>query len=258
MQAALPPSSRRTRRFPARAFIFQPISGEPVNESRRNRSSSMSLSATSRAVGITLSAPSGRPASVMISATFNMISGSAEGGFRTMLQPAAIAGATLCAARFNGKLKGLIPSTGPTGKRRVMPRRPLLDGARSSGIVSPIIRSASSAARRKVSAPRSISARASRIGFPASAERSAASSSLRALIPEAVLRRISDRSHAPSARIRSNPTCAPITARSICSGLARKVLPTTRPSNGERISCGCGDSSQEPATKIFCGFMLEV
>ena len=234
------------------------MTGEPVNDKRRKRSSSISLSATSRAVGMTLSAPSGRPASVMISATFSMIRGSADGGFKTMLQPAAIAGATLCAARFSGKLKGLMPRTGPTGKRRVMPRRPLLDGARSSGIVSPIIRSASSAARRKVSAPRSISARASRIGFPASAERSAASSSLRALIPAAVLRKMSARSHAPSARMRSNPACAPTTARSICSALARKVLPTTWPSYGERISCGCGDSSQEPATRIFCAFMIRV
>ncbi len=49
----------------------------------------------------------------MYSATRSMTSGSLDGGLSTTLQPAAMAGATLCAARFMGKLKGLIPATGP-------------------------------------------------------------------------------------------------------------------------------------------------
>ena len=221
MQAALPPSSKMTRFLPARPFSDQPTVGEPVKESTLKRSSSMRRSASGREVGITLNPPAGRPASTRISATFSMINGSALGGFNTMLQPTAIAGATLWAARFSGKLNGLMPSTGPTGKRCVMPRRPLLAGARSSGIVSPIIRSASSAASRKVSAPRSISARASRIGFPASAERSAANSSRRSVIFAAVVRKIAPRSQAPSVRIAVNPVTLPAAARSTCSGVAR-------------------------------------
>ena len=42
--------------------------------------------------------------------------------------PAAIAGASLCAARLSGKLNGLMAATGPIGKRRVMPMRPLRRG----------------------------------------------------------------------------------------------------------------------------------
>ena len=45
----------------------------------------------------------------------SITSGSFDGGLSTMLQPAAIAGATLWAARLSGKLKGLMPATGPMG-----------------------------------------------------------------------------------------------------------------------------------------------
>jgi hypothetical protein len=44
-----------------------------------------------------------------------MLSGSFDGGLSTIEQPAAMAGATLCAARLSGKLNGLIPATGPIG-----------------------------------------------------------------------------------------------------------------------------------------------
>ena len=44
------------------------------------------------------------------------MSGSALGGFSTMLQPTAMAGATLWAARFSGKLNGLIPEDRTDGK----------------------------------------------------------------------------------------------------------------------------------------------
>ena len=42
-------------------------------------------------------------------------------GFNTNGQPAAMAGATLCATRFNGKLNGVMNDTGPSGTRRVKP-----------------------------------------------------------------------------------------------------------------------------------------
>ena len=44
----------------------------------------------------------------MISATVSIVSGSFDGGLRTIGLPDAIAGATLWAARFSGKLNGLI------------------------------------------------------------------------------------------------------------------------------------------------------
>ena len=49
-------------------------------------------------------------------------SGVREAGLSTQVQPAAIAGATLCAARLSGKLNGEMSEHGPMGTRRVMPR----------------------------------------------------------------------------------------------------------------------------------------
>ena len=72
-------------------------------------------------MGRMLTAPGGRPVSATISATVSIVSGSLDGGLRTIEQPAAMAGASLCAARLSGKLKGLMAATGPMGKRRVMP-----------------------------------------------------------------------------------------------------------------------------------------
>ena len=59
--------------------------------------------------------PAGTPAGSMISATVSIVSGSFDGGFSTIGLPDAIAGATLCAARFSGKLNGLIPAIGRSG-----------------------------------------------------------------------------------------------------------------------------------------------
>jgi hypothetical protein len=64
----------------------------------------------------------------MISATVSMTSGSLDGGLRTIGLPLAIAGASLCAARFSGKLNGLMAAIGPIGNRRVMPTRSFDDG----------------------------------------------------------------------------------------------------------------------------------
>ncbi len=50
------------------------------------------------------------------SASNSAESGVCGAGFSTMEQPAAMAGATLCATRFSGKLKGVMPATGPEGK----------------------------------------------------------------------------------------------------------------------------------------------
>ncbi len=102
-------------------------------------------------------------------------------GLSTKGQPAAIAGATLCAARFNGKLKGVMKEQGPTGTRRVKPRVFAERGALSRGSTSPAMRSASPAAMRKVSMRRATSPRESRMGLPASMHSMSASSSERAV-----------------------------------------------------------------------------
>ena len=43
-------------------------------------------------------------------------------GFSTKGQPQAMAGATLWATRFSGKLNGVMKEQGPIGTRRVIPR----------------------------------------------------------------------------------------------------------------------------------------
>jgi hypothetical protein len=115
MTAALPPSSRTTFLRPARAFIGQPTAGDPVKERTAKRSSATSRSPSSRLIGRMLTDPAGAPASSTISATVSIVRGSLEGGLRTMEHPAAIAGASLWAARLSGKLNGLIAATGPAG-----------------------------------------------------------------------------------------------------------------------------------------------
>ena len=122
MTAALPPSSKTTFLRPARAFISQPTASEPVKLSNLKRSSVTSRSASSRGQGNTEKAPCGKSVSARISAIFKAEIGVRLGGFSTKGQPAAIAGAILCAVRFKGKLNGLIKDTAPIGTCFTMPR----------------------------------------------------------------------------------------------------------------------------------------
>src|SRR5207249_2311455 len=87
----------------------------------------------------------GIPASKSTSASFNADNGVNVGGFITTALPAAMAGATLCAIKFNGKLNGLIATTTPHGTRNVNPNFPAPPGDASNGTVSPCNRRASSA-----------------------------------------------------------------------------------------------------------------
>ena len=99
--------------------------GVPVNVRSLKRSSATMRSPSSRVIGRMLTDPAGTPAASMISATASMTSGSLDGGFSTIGLPEAIAGASLWAARFSGKLNGLMAAIGPMGKRRVIPIRSL-------------------------------------------------------------------------------------------------------------------------------------
>ena len=115
MQPALPPSSKITGFLPAFAFKSQPTPGEPVKLNSLNLSSVVNKSAPSRLQGKIENAPSGKSVSASTSPIIRAPIGVLLAGFRTKAQPAAIAGATLCAARFSGKLNGDIKEQGPIG-----------------------------------------------------------------------------------------------------------------------------------------------
>ncbi len=256
MTPALPPSSSTTFFLPARSFIRQPTDGEPVKVRSLNRSSATIRSPSSRVIGRIETDPAGTPAASMISATASIVSGSFDGGLRTIGLPDAIAGAILWAARLSGKLNGLMPAIGPIGKRRVIPTRSFELGSRSSGMTSPVIRSASSAPRRKVRLARSTSTSASRIGLPASV----------AIEPAELLASLADpgadlaqdaaalvgRQHAGRPRRPRPPPRRPlrIAPRSRC----RWRRPGSPATAGLSTTSMSGESTQRPARKIGCGF----
>ena len=114
------PSSSSTFLRAARSRRPQPISEEPVNVIAFTRSSSTSTSPISLAGPTrTFSQPGGSPASCSSSARVSAESGVWLAGLRTTAQPAASAGAILCATRLSGKLNGLIAPTIPIGSRNV-------------------------------------------------------------------------------------------------------------------------------------------
>ena len=230
MQPALPPSSSVTRLRPARRFISQPTTGEPVKVSSLKRSSSTSAVASLLFIGSTLSAAAGQPASRMIPASVSAEIGVCEAGLSTTGQPAAIAGASLCATRFSGKLNGEIAAIGPIGKRRTMPWRPSPPGVASRCSSSSWKRVASSAAAAKVAALRPTSTRACLIGLPASSAIMRASGSARAAISSDTLRSTAARLWPGSLRVTSNAATAAWIACSSSSGPARCTVPTGAPS----------------------------
>ena len=97
----------------------------------------------------------------------------------TTAQPAASAGAILCATRLSGKLKGEIAPTTPIGCRSVNASFPAPACEASIGTVSPVSLRASTAAIVKVDIARDASTRAAFSGLPASAEIVCATSSWR-------------------------------------------------------------------------------
>jgi hypothetical protein len=69
----------------------------------------------------TLTTPSGRPPSMSASMQARVESGVVLAGLRTTVLPAAIAGATLFAARVSGKFQGTIAPHTPMGLRTISP-----------------------------------------------------------------------------------------------------------------------------------------
>ena len=96
------------------ARMSQPTGAEPVKVSAWVRSlSTIALPTSEPGPVMTLSQPSGSPASSRISASLIAEIGVCPAGFRTTALPAAIAGPSLWATRLSGKLKGLIAPTTP-------------------------------------------------------------------------------------------------------------------------------------------------
>ena len=83
------------------------------------RSSSTSGVAWVPSSGRIENAPFGRSVSASTSPMISAPIGVFSEGLSTNGQPAAIAGATLCATRLSGKLNGVMKLTGPSGTRRV-------------------------------------------------------------------------------------------------------------------------------------------
>ena len=242
------PSSSATRFLGARAAIPQPTGPEPVNVIAFTRSSSTSTSPIADAGPTsTLSQPGGRPASVSSSARSRAESGVCVAGFNTTAQPAASAGASLCATRFSGKLNGLIAPTTPTGRRIVNASFPSPACDASIGTTWPASVRASTAAEVYVDTARCASTRAAFIGLPASAEIVRATSSWRSRRSAATRSRIAARSCAGSGSAIARSAAS--TARRASSAPAFATRPTTSPEYGERTSIHSPVSTHSPARR---------
>ena len=217
-----------TRLRGARSASFQPTSPDPVKVIARTRSSSTRTSPISDAGPTrTFSQPGGSSASAISSARRSAENGVCDAGLRTTAQPAASAGAILCATRLSGKLKGEIAPTTPIGCRSVKASFPAPACDASIGTISPASLRASTAANVKVDIAREASTRAALSGLPASAEIVCATSSWRRPSWPATRTRISARLCAGSgSRIAAS---AASTARRASAAPAFATRPTTSP-----------------------------
>ncbi len=122
MAGDLPPSSSDTRlRFPAAALTMSlPTSVDPVNATLSTPGcSARAAPAVSPKPVTMLTTPSGMPDSAMSSPKRNADKGVCSAGLRTIVHPAASAGASFQAAIMSGKFHGMIWPTTPTGSRSV-------------------------------------------------------------------------------------------------------------------------------------------
>ena len=239
------PSSSLTRLRGARCASPHPTSPEPVNVISFTRSSSTSTSPISDdEPETTFSHPAGSPASSSSSARRSAESGVADAGFSTTAQPAASAGATLCATRLSGKLNGEIAPTTPIGTRIVKASFPSPAGDASIGKVSPVSVRAATAANVYVDTARCASTRAAFIGLPASALIVRAASSCRSASRRATVSRIRARSWAGSGSCIARAAAS--TARRASSVPPLAIRPTTSPEYGERTSVHSPVSTRSP------------
>ena len=178
----------------------------------------------------------GRAVSATISASTSAASGVFNAGLSSIGAPTAIAGATLCATRFSGKLNGVIASTGPRGKRRTTAIRPVWATSVSSRMRSPAKRRASSAAQRKVDTARATSDVAHIAGLPFSAVIRAAISSPRSASRALMWSSAAARTWAGRACASERTAVRSATACSAWAAVGRDTSATRLPSNGDRTS----------------------
>ena len=182
MKGALPPSSKLSRLicWAACSMIPLPTSVEPVNPILRMSGcvSSSLPTRRERLVVSTLRVPAGSPASCVILAMASAVSGVAEAGLSTTVQPAARAGAIFRVTMVAGKFHGVTAATGPMGWCSTQYRLP----GWGEGTHSPVIRRASSANQPKYPSANWTSFLASSMGLPFSSVTRRASSSRRSCI----------------------------------------------------------------------------
>ena len=211
---------------------YQPISDEPVKLILRNRSSRAIPSATFELTGSTWNMPFGRSVSAKNSARRSDPIGVALAGFTTIGAPTASDGATLCATRFNGKLNGVMPRTGPIGKRRRMPTREPSDCSVSSRISSSSPWRITSEAHRNVLDARVASTVAHFSGLPPSAAISFAFSSIVSPSRLEMWSSASARAQTGSFLDSSKVEAAVATASSTSASVGTPISATTLSSNG--------------------------
>jgi len=114
--------------------MVRPTAGEPVKLNSAMRSSSTSCCPVVLSLGSTENALRGQPLFSIISANFRVERGVELAGLMIIGQPAAIAGATLCAIKFMGKLNGVMPATTPIGNFLSIMWRPAAAGVIPAGI----------------------------------------------------------------------------------------------------------------------------
>src|SRR5712692_5747907 len=222
MKGALPPSLNDSRLIwrAAVAMIPFPTSVEPVKPILRISGcvSSSAPTRPERLVVSTLSTPAGSPASWVIRAMASAVSGVADAGLRTTVQPAARAGAIFRVTMVAGKFHGVTAATGPIGWWSTQYRFPGVGEA----IHSPAIRRASSANQPKYPSENWTSFFASSNGLPFSSVTSRARSSRRTSMSSWIRRRNRPRSLGACTDHSRKAACAAATARST-SGTAPLV-----------------------------------
>ena len=194
----------------------------------------------------TFSQPAGSPASCSSPARKSAESGVAEAGLRTTGQPAASAGAILCATRLSGKLNGEIAPMTPIGTRIVNASfpSPAAEASIGHGLAGELAgpRRRRTCTSRRRAAPRRA---------PPSAACRPRRRSAAPLLPGArraaarVVSRMRARSCAGSG-LASAPAAAS-SARWVSAAPPLAIRPTTSPENGERTSVQSPVSTRSPS-----------
>src|SRR5579864_5206808 len=233
MQGSLPPSSRVIFFRPSAAFAitFLPVGVEPVRAILRV-SGWPTIASPVACPTTTLTTPSGRPPSIRASMHARVARGVVLAGFSTTVLPAAIAGATLLAARVSGKFHGTIAPQTPIGLRTTSPYV-VRSGSRT---YCPWILSARSANQPMFSPNRLASRRDSSSVLPCSLVRMTAISSTFLSMWSAALWRISRRWLAGSFDQVANALAAACAALSTSAASPAGTSSTTSPVAGLRTS----------------------